>query len=118
MKMAKIVPIISYSNIFVYLEQIYLFGKTCIFTKSNLFGYSFVIFLSCQIHLDIILSSIYGNEYIRIFIWPKKNDIRPTLPHCTFLHTGWLIYRSTGSHTTCDNTSTTSTNTIINNSPH
>ena len=43
-----------------------------IFSRANLFGYSFVIFLSCRIYSDIHSSNIYGNEFIRIFIRPKN----------------------------------------------
>ena len=49
-----------------------------IFSRSNLFRYSFVTFLSCRIYSDIHLSNIYGKEYIQIFI-RQKNYIRPTL---------------------------------------
>ena len=49
-----------------------------IFSRANLFGYSFVIFLSFRTYSDIHLSNIHSNEYIQIFIHPKK-DICPTL---------------------------------------
>ena len=77
MKMAKIVQnnlgkIIWYSNTFKYFGRIYSFAKIFVdFSWLNLFGYSFVIFLSCRIYSDIHSSNIYGNEYIRIFIRPK-----------------------------------------------
>ena len=77
MKMAKIVQnnlgkIIWYSNTFVYFGRIYSFAKIFVdFSRANLFGYSFVIFLLCRIYSDIHSSNIYSNEYIRIFIRPK-----------------------------------------------
>ena len=49
-----------------------------IFSRANIFRYSFVIFLSRRIYSDIHSSNIYGSEYIRIFIRPK-NNICPTL---------------------------------------
>ena len=42
------------------------------FSRANLFGYSFVFVLSCQVYSDIHSSNIYGNKYIWIFILPKK----------------------------------------------
>ena len=89
MKMAKIVQnnlgkIIWYSNTFEYFGRIYSFAKISVdFLWATLFGYSFVIFLSCRIYSDIHSSNIYGNEYIRIF-FVQKFDIRPTL-FCMFL---------------------------------
>ena len=75
--MAKIVQnnlgkTILYSNTFEYFVQIYSFAKIfVVFSWANLFGYSFVIFLSCRIYSDIHSSNIYGNEYIWIFIRTK-----------------------------------------------
>ena len=78
MKMAEIVQknlgqIIWYFNTFEYFRWIYSFAKyLLIFSRANIFRYSFVIFLSLQIYSDIHSSNIYGSEYIRIFICPKK----------------------------------------------
>ena len=76
--MAKIVQnhfgqIMRYS-IYLYILDKYIHSQkySLIFCRLNLFEYSFVIFLSCQIYLDIHLSNMYGNKYIRIFIRPKK----------------------------------------------
>ena len=84
-KMAKILQnnlkeIIWYSNTLEYFGWIYSFAKIFIdFSKANLFGYSFVIFLSRQIYSDIHSSNIYVNKYIWIFICQKKNIF---VPHC------------------------------------
>ena len=39
------------------------------FSGANLFGYSLVIFLTCQIYLDIHSSNIYGNKYMPMSMW-------------------------------------------------
>ena len=58
-----------------------------IFSWANLFGYSFVIFLSCQIYSDIHSSNIYGNKYIPIFIRPKNLYSSHTGAYYTMLTT-------------------------------
>ena len=78
MKMAKIVQnnhgqTIWYSSTLEYFGRIYSFTKIFLdFSRANLFGYSFLIFLSCRIYLDIHLSNVYYNNYIQIFIRPKN----------------------------------------------
>ena len=60
--MARIVQtnlgqIIWYCNIFDILENIFICKKkSMIFSRANLYEYSFVIFILCQIYLDIHLS--------------------------------------------------------------
>ena len=39
-----------------------------IFSRTNLFGYSFVTYFSWRIYSDIHLFNIYGHKYIQIFI--------------------------------------------------
>ena len=88
MKITKIVQnnlwkIIWYSNTLEYFGRIYSFAKIFDdFSWGNLFGYSFVIFLSCRIYSDIHLSNIYGNKHIPIFIRPKI---------CYLSHTAWKL---------------------------
>ena len=51
-----------YSNIF---GRIYSFAKIFVdFSRANLFGYSFVIYLYPQIYLVIHSSNIYDSKYI------------------------------------------------------
>ena len=62
-----------------------------IFSRLNLIGYSFVIFSSCQIYLDIHSSNIYGHKYIWIFIRPKKLHLshiymKPFFPHFSLIN--------------------------------
>ena len=63
-----------------------------IFFRVNIFRYSFVIFLSCQIYLDIHSSNIYGNKYILIFIRPKNLYLSHTaLDVFELLRFGWFF---------------------------
>ena len=53
----------------IYLDKyIHLSKYSSIFSKANIFGYSFVIYFCWQICWDIHSSSIYDSEYIWIFI--------------------------------------------------
>ena len=61
----------------IYLDKyIHLSEYSSIFSKANIFGYSFVIYSCCWIYSDIHWSNIYDSEYIWIFIvfqkWFKK----------------------------------------------
>ena len=85
----------SWENNLIF-EYIQIFWTNIFFAKlfvdfswANLFGYSFVIFLSCQIYSDIHSSNIYGNEYIRIFIRPKILYSSHTAPVLEILWVSW-----------------------------
>ena len=110
MKMANIVQyclgqIIWYSTIIEYFGQIYSFTKIFVdFFRENLFGYSFVIFLSCWIYSDIHLSNIYGNYRTApatlglLIISPL-----PTLVICFQEELPWKItYKCLIARTLCD----------------
>ena len=75
----SVVQIIGYSNIFKHFGQ-YIHSQklSLIFSRANLFGYSFVILLSCKIYSDIHSSNIYSNKYIPIFICPKQGYLSHT----------------------------------------
>ena len=84
MKSAKIVQTILgkkcdiriYSNIFD--KYIFICKKRLsIFSRANLFGYLFVIFLSCQIYLDIHSSNIYGYSLVKKELYSSHTDSQP-----------------------------------------
>ena len=57
----------------IYLDEYIHSSKyLVIFSKANIFGYSFVIYLCWQIYSDIHSSNIYDSEYIWIFIVSQK----------------------------------------------
>ena len=61
----------KYSFIWIYLKK---------FGQINSFAKIFVNFFLGQIYSDIHSSNIYGNEYTRIFICPKKSYLSHTGP--------------------------------------
>ena len=67
-KNGRISPEQSRANILIF-KYIQIFVD---FSRAYLFGYSFVVFLSCQIYWDINSLNTYGEEYIWTFICPKK----------------------------------------------
>ena len=85
--------------IFKYIKIIWmniLTGKKhlLLFSRANLFGYSFLIFLSCRIYSVIHLFNIYGNKYIWIFIHPKKLYLSHTVPNEIFFWKGMTCFKS------------------------
>ena len=57
----------------IYLDEYIHSSKySLIFSKANIFEYSFVIYLCWRIYSDIHLSNIYDSEYIWIFIVSQK----------------------------------------------
>ena len=62
-----------FKYIWIYLgEYIHSFKYSLIFPRTNIFGYSFVIYLYWQIYSDIHLSNSYDKEYIWIFSVSNK----------------------------------------------
>ena len=57
----------------IYLDKyIHLSKYSLIFSKADIFGYSFVIYSYWRTYLDIHSSNIYDSKYIWIFIVSKK----------------------------------------------
>ena len=57
---------------FLIFEYVHLAKYLLVFSRPNIFGYSFVIYLCWQIYSDIHSSNIYDSEYIWIFIVSQK----------------------------------------------
>ena len=75
--------ILIFKSIRLFWTKIFIHQNICrFFSRVNLFGYSFVIFLCCRIGLDIHSSNIYGNKYIQIqiFIRQKKRYLSHYAP--------------------------------------
>ena len=65
--------ILIFEFIWIYLDKyIHLSKYSLIYSKTNMFGYSFVIYLNWWIYSDIHSSNIYDREYIWIFIVSQK----------------------------------------------
>ena len=65
------IRIFKYIQIFLD-KYIHLSKYSSIFSKANIFGYSFVIYLCWRIYSDIHSSNIYDSKYIWIFIVSQK----------------------------------------------
>ena len=68
--------ILEYIQIF--LTNIFICKKKkSFFSRANLFGYLFVIFLSCRIYLDIHSPNIYGYSFVKKKLYSSHTDSQP-----------------------------------------
>ena len=96
--MAKLVQnILIFKSIRLFWTKIFIRQNICrFFSRVNLFGYSFVIFLCCRIGWDIHSSNIYGNKYIQIQIFIcQKKMIFVTLCSLSAARTVWVSHSRT-----------------------